>query len=311
MVGKPAWASTRSLTYVSAGWNAVRRADALGRDSAGRWRKPSLCFPGAAPVYTIARGRWVGQLGDIAGLCTPQEARIDRMAGLRRVAALALVSIPVAAEVVLGEALFIGHIVLLVQGLGFAWGLAVFIAIWAALGVVVLAVRDFVWPHMVPLLEPLLARFTSRSRDVLRRTGTKVLLTAVGVSGVSAAVALAIALAGDEIKDWAIDHRTDVATFLAAVVVVFLILLVIARLGRALQSWVRRVADTAGPATHLLATLVTMMMLGPARAWPVFRLLGYSSRSTYAPTLVAAPVFGAVWVPLYGLGLWGVIEGLF
>lgn len=244
-------------------------------------------------------------------MCTTQDVRTDRVAGLRRIAVLSLVSIPVAAEVVLGEALFIGHIVFLVEVLGFAWGLAAFIAIWAVLGVLVLAVRDFVWPHMVPLLEPLLARFTSRSRDVLRRTGTKVLLTAVGVSGVSAAVALAIALAGDEIKDWAIDHRTDVATFLVAVAVVFLILLVIARLGRALQSWVRRVADTAGPATHLLATLVTMMMLGPALSWLLFRLLGYSARSTYALTLVAAPVFGAVWVPLYGLGLWGVIEGLF
>ncbi|KKK70048.1 hypothetical protein LCGC14_2927880, partial [marine sediment metagenome] len=43
----------------------------------------------------------------------------------------------------------------------------------------------------------------------------------------------------------------------------------------------------------------------------VFRLLGYSSRSTYALTLAAAPVFGAVWVPLYGLGVWGLIEDVF
>ena len=81
---------------------------------------------------------------------------MDGVASLRRIALLSLLSIPVAAEVILSEVLFIGHIVFLVEVLGFAWGLLVFIAIWAALGVAVLAGRDFVWPRMGPLLGPLL-----------------------------------------------------------------------------------------------------------------------------------------------------------
>jgi hypothetical protein len=236
---------------------------------------------------------------------------MDRVAGLRRVAVLSLVSIPVAAEVVLGEVLFIGHIVLLVQALGFAWGLAAFIAIWAALGMVVLAARDFLWPRVAPLLDALRARFTSRLTDVLRRAYIKALLAVLGVFGVLAAGGVTIALAGDEIRDWVTDHRADVATFLVAVVVVFAILLVIARLGRAFENWVRSIAGTAGLATRSFATLVSMIMLGPALSWLLFRLLGYSDRSTYVLTVVAAPVFGAVWVPLYGLGVWGLIEGLF
>jgi hypothetical protein len=229
---------------------------------------------------------------------------MDGVASLRRIALLSLLSIPVAAEVILGEVLFIGHIVFLVEVLGFAWGLLVFIAIWAALGVAVLAGRDFVWPRMVPLLDPLLARLTSRASDA------KAMLAALGVSSVLAAAGVAIALAGSEIKDWTVDHRADVATFLIVAAVIVPILLVIARLGRSLEKWVRSIADTAGPAMRSFATLVSMMLLGPALSWLLFRLLGYSARSTYALTLVAAPVFGAIWVPFYGLGVWALIEGL-
>ena len=227
------------------------------------------------------------------------------MASLRRIAVLSLLSIPVAAQVVFGEVLFIGHIVFLVQALGFAWGLLAFIGIWAVLGVAVLAVKDFVWPCMGPLVDPLLARLTSRAADA------RAMLAALGVLGMLAAAAVAIALAGGEIKDWADDHRGDIATFFAVAVVVFPILLLIARLGRTFENWVRSIAETASPATRSLAALVSMMLLGPALSWLLLRPLGYSGRSTYALTLVAAPVFGAVWVPLYGLGVWAVIEGLF
>ncbi len=58
------------------------------------------------------------------------------------------------------------------------------------------------------------------------------------------------------------------------------------------------------------AALVSMMLLGPALSWLLFRLLGYSDRTTYALTVAAAPVFGAIWVPFYGLGVWALIEGL-
>ena len=229
---------------------------------------------------------------------------MDSAASLRRIAFLSLLSIPVAAEVILGEVLFIGHIVFLVEVLGFAWGLLAFIAIWAALGVAVLAVRDFVWPRMAPLLHPLLARLTSRAADA------KGMLGALGVSGMLAAAAVAIALAGSEMKDWTADHRADIATFLIVAAVILPILLLIARLGRRLEKWVRSVAETASPAMRSFAALMSMVLLGPALSWLLFRLLGYSGRATYALTLVAAPVFGAVWVPFYGLGVWALIEGL-
>ncbi len=225
-------------------------------------------------------------------------------------AALILVSIPVTAEILFGEIIFAGHIVLLVEGLGFAWGLAAFIAIWAVLGLVVLAARDILWPRMLPLLEPLLARFASHVTGRRAPTRVKASLLVLGVSGVSAVAGLTIALAGGEIVDWAVEHRASVATFLIAAAAVFVIILVIARIGRGIQSWVRNVAETAGPATRSFATLVTMVVLGPALSWPLFRLFGYSGRTTYALTLAAAPVFGAAWVPFYALGVWNLLQGL-
>ncbi len=229
---------------------------------------------------------------------------MDGVASLRRIVLLSLLSIPVAAEVILGEVLFVGHIVFLVEVLGFAWGLLAFIAIWAALGVAVLAGRDFLWPRLAPLLDSLVARFANRAGDA------KAILAVLGVSSALAAAGVAIALAGSEIWDWTVDHRADVATFLIVAAVVFPILLVIARLGRSLERWIRSIAGTASPAMRSFAALVSMMLLGPALSWLPFRLLGYSGRVVYALTLVAAPVFGAIWVPFYGLGVWALIEGL-
>ncbi len=242
---------------------------------------------------------------------TSQDVRIGRAASLRRLPVLILVSIPVTAEILFGEIIFAGHIVLLVDGLGFAWGLAAFIAIWAALGLLVLAVRDTLWPRMLPLLEPLLASLASHVTGLLAHTRVKASLMVLGVSVVSAVAGLTIALAGGEIVDWAVEHRASVAAFVIAAAVVLAILLAMARIGRGIQSWISRVADTASPATRSFATLVAMAALGPALSWLLFRLLGYSGRTTYALTLAAAPVFGAVWVPFYGLGVWGLIEGLF
>ncbi len=227
------------------------------------------------------------------------------VASLRRIAVLSLLSIPVAAEVIFGEVLFVSHIVFLVEALGFAWGLLAFIAIWAALGVAVLAFMDFVWPRIGPLLKPLLARLASRAADA------KGMLAALGVSGALAAAAVTIALAGGEIWDWVADHRTDIATFFVVALVILPILLLIAQVGRRFESWVRSIAETASPAMRSFAAFVSMIMLGPAFSWLLFRLLGYSRQATYSLTLVAAPVFGAVWVPVYALGVWAVIEGVF
>jgi hypothetical protein len=227
------------------------------------------------------------------------------------VAVLSLVSVPVAAEFVLGEALFIAHIVLLVEGLGFIWGLAAFTAIWAALGVAVLAGRDLLWPRMAPWIDSQRERLARLSGRVLAFNGIGALLAALGISAAAVAVVLPVALAGGDIADWLLDHQADIGTFLAAVAVIFVILLLIARLGRGLERWVRSIADTAGPATRWLANILAMAMLGPALSWLVFRLLGYSGRSTYVLTLVSAPVFGVVWVPFYAFGVWGLIGGSF
>jgi len=226
------------------------------------------------------------------------------VASLRRIAVLSLLSIPVAAEVIFGEVLFVGHIVLLVEGLGLAWGLLAFIAVWAALGVLILAVKDTVWPHMGPLLDPLFARLRTRAADA------KGVLAALGVAAVLVGVAVAVALAGSEIRDWAVDHRGDIATFLIVAAIIVPILLLIAQVGRRFENWVRSIAKTASPATRSFAALLSMILLGPALSWLLFGLLGYSGRATYALTLAAAPVFGVIWVPFYSLGVWAVIEGL-
>ena len=77
----------------------------------------------------------------------------------------------------------------------------------------------------------------------------------------------------------------------------------------------RRTSTTAagagGPARRSLAVLVSMVVVGPALGWFLFRLLGYEGRSVYALTLLSAPVFGVVWVPVYALGVWSLAGRLF
>ena len=136
-------------------------------------------------------------------------------------------------------------------------------------------------------------------------------MTSRSRAGLAIAAVAAIVLAGGEMRDWAADHRGDIATFLIVATVIMPILLLIAQLGRRFQKWVRSIAETASPATRSFAAFVSMVLLGPALSWLLFRLLGYSDRATYGLTLVSALVFGAVWVPFYGLGVWPLIEGLF
>ena len=229
------------------------------------------------------------------------------MADLRRIALLSLLSVPVAAEMVLGELLFVGHVVFLVHALGFALGLVAFIVIWAALGMVVLMIRDTAWSRLQPPLGRLRARIARRLADLLGQTRVRVLLAVLGAPVLAAAVAAVIAFAEGGIGD----HRGDVVAFFIAAAVVLAALLVMARVGRSVERWVRNVASAAGPATRSLAVLVTMAVLGPALGWFLFRLLGYSGRSVYALTLLSAPVFGAVWVPVYALGVWKLLERLF
>ena len=133
----------------------------------------------------------------------------------------------------------------------------------------------------------------------------------LGIAGLLAVVSAITTSVDSEIGEWVVDHRGDVAKFAAVAAVVYVILIAIAQVGRNLERWVRRVAETAGPISRSLGALVSITMLGPPLSWPLLRLLRYSRRSVYALTLLGGPLFGAVWVPAYGLGVWSLIEGLF
>lgn len=236
-------------------------------------------------------------------LSTSDRVWSDRAADLRRFAVLSLVSIPVAAEMVFGEVLFVGHIVLLVEALGLAWGLVVFTIIWAALGLAVLTAADVLWPR----LKPSIVRLRARSGDLLAGVPARLLLAYLGAAAVAAgALFFGVRLAG-----WLDDHPGDVAGFIVAAAVVLAVLLLMSRVGRGLERWVRTVAGSAGPATHALAIILIMIVLGPAFGWFLFRILGYTRRAIYTLTLLSAPPFAAVWVPVYALGVWSLLERLF
>jgi hypothetical protein len=228
------------------------------------------------------------------------------VADLRRIAFLSLLSVPVAAEMVLGELLFVGHVVFLVHALGFVLGLVAFIVIWAALGLAILTIRDTAWSRLQPTLERLRAGMAHRLADLLGQTRVRVLLAVLGAAIPAAVVAAVVVFAGG----WLGDHRGDVLAFFIAAAVVLAVLLVMARVGRSVERWVRSAASAADPATRSLAVLVTMAVVGPALGWFLFRLLGYSGRTVYALTVLSAPVFGAVWVPVYAIGVWALLEGM-
>ena len=239
-----------------------------------------------------------------------EDGRVGRATSLRRIAALALLSIPLTAEMALGEVLFVGHIVLLVESLGFAWGLVLFSAIWAGLGLAILGASDFLWPRLGPLLKPLLWWLADRATGLSRPVPTRVLFGILGILGLLVAGIVGTTSLDSGLAEWSVDHRGDTAMFLIAAVVISAILIVLAQVGRGLASWVRSIAETAGPIKRSAAALVSMTVLGPALSWPLLRLLRYSRRSTYALTFLAGPVFGAVWVPVYGLGVWSLVQGL-
>lgn len=239
-----------------------------------------------------------------------EDGRVGGATSLRRIAALSLLSIPLAAEMAFGEVLFAAHIVLLVEGLGFAWGLVLFSVIWAALGLATLLAWDLWWPRLGPAVTPFFWRLGGRVTGLSRLVPARVLSAVVGILGL-----LAVGVAGatsldSELAEWIGEHRGDVATFLVAAVVIAVILIALAQAGRGLATWVRSVAGSAGPIRRSAAVLVSMTVLGPALCWPLLRLLRYSRGSVYVLTLLAGPVFGVVWVPVYGVGVWGLVQGL-
>jgi hypothetical protein len=225
---------------------------------------------------------------------------------------LLALSIPLAAEMVFTEALFVGHIVFLVEALGFAGGLAVFVAIWAVLGLVALVLIDLAWPRMSPWVREARHRVRAEWRRLreFQQGRSRVLLVALALGGAATGFAVCGALFGGDLAGWAEDNRSDLLGFAIVAIVLFVVLAVMGRLGRGLVEWVRHISGTAGPLLRWLGTLTAMAVLGPAFGWLLFRPLGYSRRAIYGLTLAAAPVFGAVWVPLYGLGVWGLADGL-
>jgi hypothetical protein len=239
-----------------------------------------------------------------------EDDRVAGAASLRRMAALFVLSIPLTAEMAIGEVLFAGHIVFLVRSLGFAWGLVLFSAIWAGLGLAILVATDFLWPRLGPLLKPLLWRLADRATALLRLVPAKASFGVLGIAGLLVVATAATTSVDSQMGEWAIDHRGDVVMFIVVAVVVSAILIALAQVGRGLANWVRSVAETAGPIRRSLGALASMTVLGPALSWPLLRLLRYSRRSVYALTLLAGPLFGAVWVPLYGLGVWSLVQGL-
>ena len=74
------------------------------------------------------------------------------------------------------------------------------------------------------------------------------------------------------------------------------------------HTWRERLVMYLARTAKILGVLAAMVVLGPTLGWPAFKLLGYTEREVYILTIVAAWIFGAIWVPIYGLGVWG--EGL-
>lgn len=234
-----------------------------------------------------------------------------RGASLRRLPILLLLSVPAAAATMWDEVLLAGPIVFLVQALGFALGLASFIAIWAAIGLIGLLAVDVAWPRLKPLVQPLLGRFNTATASEGQggHDAARSWVSVGTAAGVGAAVTVS-AVFRNEITEWAGEHAVDLALIVGVASAIFVALVIVDRVSRGIELWIRSIGATAAPALRFVGVLAAMVVFGSVLGWPVFRLLGYSRRSTYALTLVAAPVFGGIWVPFYGLGIWTLIKGV-
>jgi hypothetical protein len=233
-----------------------------------------------------------------------------RSSSLRRLLVLFVLSIPAAAATVWDEVLLAGPIMFLVQALGFTLGLVSFIAIWAAIGLAGLLAVDIAWPHLEPLVRPLLGKFktaTPSQADAPQQAGWW--WVSVGMAAGGAAVTVSVVY-GNEVAEWVGGRATDLGLFAGAAIAIFMALIIVDRVSRGLELWVRTINATAAPALRFIGALVAMVVFGPVLGWPVFRLLGYRRRSTYALTVLAAPLFGGLWVPFYGLGIWGLIQSV-
>ena len=71
------------------------------------------------------------------------------------------------------------------------------------------------------------------------------------------------------------------------------------------KNWRKRLVLWIAGFARAIGALAAAVILGPVFGWSVFRLLGYRERDVYAFTIIAAWIFGGIWVPFYGLGVWG------
>jgi len=236
--------------------------------------------------------------------------RRDLMATVRRLPALVLISVSAAAVVMWDEVLLAGPIIFLTETLGFLPGLLTFALAWASIGIAGLLTVDFIWPAASRGLRRLSPGAGSSPEGQATRSGASwtAVLGAAAVSATVIAAGAGYLVAGDEALGWAEGHRGEGAAFLGVALLIFLVLALVDWAGRGIERWVRRIAATAGPRLRTFSALVTMVYLGPVLGWGLFRLLGYTRRSTYALTVLAAPVFAAIWVAFYSLGIWRILE---
>ncbi|MDP2721007.1 MAG: hypothetical protein Q8O75_03650 [bacterium] len=71
------------------------------------------------------------------------------------------------------------------------------------------------------------------------------------------------------------------------------------------KNWRERLVLWIAGFARAIGALAAAVILGPVYGWAVFRLLRYRERDVYAFTIIAAWIFGGIWVPFYGLGVWG------
>lgn len=239
------------------------------------------------------------------------EAALPSRGAAAKVLVAAVLAVPAAALTAWDEVLLAVPIIFLVEALGFVLGFIVFTAAWAALGLALLALVDSVWSRIGPSVGralDLLLNSVAVYLDRAKRFRKAASFVAAGLSVPAAAfgAAVYVVLLGRGTTDFVGDNREGIMVgFLIAAGVLTLVgLLNIVR--RQVEAWVTRVAQIARPLLRPLAALVSMVVFGPVLGWPLFRLLGYTRATTYYLTLVAAPVFAAIWVPFYSLGVWSL-----
>lgn len=234
-----------------------------------------------------------------------------RNSSLRRLPILLLLSIPAAAATAWDEVLLAGPIISLVETLGFIAGLFAFAMVWACLGLAFLALGDLLWPRIRPALSRAIIRLGGVASRYRRR------IQALPRQAVTGAVALCLTAGSSTYAVWLAQptwallqkHQVGVGAGLLVIVLVLCLAVVLDLMRQRVESWVKRIARVGGPVLRPLAALLTMVYLGPVLGWPLFRLLGYEGCTTYVLTLLAAPIFAGIWVPYYGLGVWGLLQG--